>query len=375
METDKLHELIGKVEQYETNAAQCPKGLYETITTILQGKKTQAQAVLIGGEAILIKCKDEFGQKLALKIPRLEILTAQPTHSTAILKNLFKFRHVDEKINITAERFSEGAILQRDLRLEIDNAHVGYFNVPRVLKITTEPILYFVMEWIEAPLILRWLQQKQDIAYSLHVFKQLLKAGIFLHERGIVHRDFKSENILIGIDDSVTILDWTLAKILSDTRNLTMPGTPGGTLGYAPQKFIEDGDFKLASYIDDIYSLGFVFWEFITLEKAPKLSRNSYSKKGIFEYRKKLLSELPDAAQQIFWTATEQDESKRYPTCAHFLKAVAQIEDLFASEADFVPNETETPALILDDVVCIGCGACFGLNFCEYLKKFIRNNR
>lgn len=365
--------LIDRIAQFQNNAAQTPIRYIQELTSVFLGSKCKGLAILIGGEALVLKVVDEFGEKICLKIPRTQILRSAPRQDVAVLKNIVDFiRGATAPENINASRFSEGAILQRSLCAELENTGVKHFSIPRVLRISSDPVLHYTMEWIDSPGLLRWLQEKNDLLYSLHMFKKLLYAANFLHTRGIIHRDIKSDNLLIGINDTVIILDWTMAKVLND-RNLTIPGSIGGTGGYAPPKFLTDGDFKLANYSDDLYMLGFVLWEFLALQKLPYLSRDRYTKKGLQEYRTSLVGFLPEAAQGVFWHATEQEEPERYSNCGEFLKAIVSLEQIFAADTGFIPtNQTMTPTLVLEQPLCSQCGACGGVNFCEALADFIR---
>lgn len=377
MKKEEIFDLINKIAQYQNNPAQVPLRQLQDLTSALLGPKSRALCAQIGGESIVIKVVDEFSAKVCLKVPRIEILQNAPKRNVAVLKNLVNFaRGAGAEIeNINAERFSQGAVLQRDIGREALTEGIKHFVIPPVLKISSEPILHYVMEWFDCPAAIRCLKEKGDILYSLEIFKKILYATNFLHVRGIIHRDWKSDNLLVNENDNVVILDWTMAKVKND-RNLTIPGSVGGTSGFAPAKFIADGDFKLANYTDDLYLLGFVLWEFITLQKLPPLPREQYTDAGILAYRKELVTFLPEVAQPIFWHSTEQDECERFQSAKEFLEGIRRLEEVFAKETGFMPtSQTLTPTLVLEQPVCHGCGACGGVKFCELLADFIRKIR
>lgn len=373
---ESIYELIERISQYETNPAQVPLKLVGELTTVFLGRKARGLAIQIGGEALVIKAVDEFEEKIALKVPRMDILRNAPRRNAAVLKNIVRFVKGDDEIeNVNATRFSEGATLQRDLQKVATEEGVLHFKIPQVKRISTEPVLHYTMEWYDSPSLLRWLREKNDVLYSLSIFKKVLYACDFLHKRGIVHRDWKSENLLITEKDSVVILDWTMAKLLTTTRNLTIPGSLGGTAGFAPLKFVADRDFKHANYSDDLYLLGFVLWEFLAQKKLPGLAREHYTKQGIDAFRRKLIEDIPEAAQAVFWHATEQNECERFQTCKEFLDAIKRLESYFVQDSGFEPDsQTLTPTLVLPRTLCKNCGACGGVGFCEKLSEFIRRS-
>jgi serine/threonine-protein kinase len=96
---------------------------------------------------------------------------------------------------------------------------------------------------------------------------QLVNALAKVHSKGIIHRDIKPENILLIEKKEnkyfVKLLDFGLAKSQSLTR-LTETGQILGTINYLPPEQITHQKVSLAS---DIYSLGVVFYEMLTLEK------------------------------------------------------------------------------------------------------------
>jgi len=82
------------------------------------------------------------------------------------------------------------------------------------------------------------------------------------HEKGVIHRDIKSSNIMITKDGKVKIMDFGLAK-LTDNSVITVKGTTLGTAAYMSP---EQAQGKASTHLSDIWSLGVVAYEILTGE-------------------------------------------------------------------------------------------------------------
>jgi len=101
----------------------------------------------------------------------------------------------------------------------------------------------------------------------LTIFGQVCLAMHYAHTRGVVHRDLKPDNLLIGEFGEVLVLDWGIAYVLHKrTRGvLAQPGMVLGTPHYmSPEQ--ARGEIKKIDGRSDIFSLGVILYELLTLE-------------------------------------------------------------------------------------------------------------
>jgi serine/threonine protein kinase len=154
------------------------------------------------------------------------------------------------------------------------------------------------------------------------VLTQVLDGLGYIHEMGLVHRDVKPSNLMIGKEGKVTILDFGIVKNLDSTRSdFTNHNTVYeiGTPMYMSPEQIRT--IKDVTHLTDIYSLGVVLWQMVT---------------GIPPYDKKVLSDFEMKSQIVnkelpaTWTkwdtvirkATDKKPYNRYPNTYDFLQSV-----------------------------------------------------
>jgi eukaryotic-like serine/threonine-protein kinase len=106
----------------------------------------------------------------------------------------------------------------------------------------------------------------------LTAFATVCLAVDYAHTRGVVHRDLKPANVMLGDFGEVYVLDWGLARLLDEVAvhatpavRLSMPGTMLGTPLYMAPEQMDDPDVGTAA---DVYSLGLMLFEILTLERA-----------------------------------------------------------------------------------------------------------
>lgn len=130
---------------------------------------------------------------------------------------------------------------------------------------------YLVMEYVEGRTLAAALGdgplRREHAAVLAHDLAAALAA---LHARGIVHRDVKPSNVLLGRSArrgepwTAKLADFGIAHVLDDPR-VTTPGTVVGTAAYMAPEQVRDGEVVPAS---DVYSLGLVLLEALTGERA-----------------------------------------------------------------------------------------------------------
>jgi hypothetical protein len=153
------------------------------------------------------------------------------------------------------------------LRFRAEARHAGGLNHPGIAQVydyedaTRDRPAYLVMELVSGPSLAGVLAGGQlDARRTADVLAQAADALHAAHAAGVLHRDIKPGNLLIGPDSQVKVTDFGIAQS-SRTGNLTRTGSLLGTTGYlAPERVAG----RPATVASDLYALGIVGYECLT---------------------------------------------------------------------------------------------------------------
>ena len=172
-------------------------------------------------------------------------------------------------------------VLKREVGASTDGAErfkrearaVNQIDHPNVIDIFSfgrldDGRLYLVMDLVEGRSLRKAISDGPlDVPAALAILAQIADALDAAHARGVVHRDLKPDNVMIGSSDKVFVLDFGLAKLLAPGEGvapasmLTGQGTWLGTPGYmAPEQWSAEG----AGPASDRYALGVMAFELLS---------------------------------------------------------------------------------------------------------------
>jgi eukaryotic-like serine/threonine-protein kinase len=166
----------------------------------------------------------------------------------------------------------------------------------------------------------------QAIAYAIEIARALGAA----HERMIVHRDVKPQNVLIGVEGGAKITDFGIARSLTE-EGLTIAGRVLGTTDYvSPEQALGEA----VTGQSDLYSLGIVLYEMLTGEvpfsgETPVAVAMRHVREEVPDVQH-LRPAVSAAAASVVDRAVAKDLRQRYPDAASM---VADLEDVLAIEA------------------------------------------
>ncbi len=143
-------------------------------------------------------------------------------------------------------------------------------NTPRIIESGTvydeeidENALYIIEQYIEGISLRDWLNKgnKADLSDALRILNTLLSIEVQLEKCSILHRDINPNNIIIGENGSIYLIDFGLAKIIGG-QSITMTAAAHGpfTPGYAPYEQVANNKMQ-QDVRTDLFQIGVTIYE------------------------------------------------------------------------------------------------------------------
>lgn len=228
----------------------------------------------------------------------------------------------------------------------VDHAHI--IDIHDIGE-TDEGELYLVMEYlVGTPLSAEINRGPLPIQRAVDILEQMGAALARAHDLGVVHRDLKSDNILLtargGRKDFVKILDFGLAALAHDPR-LAPKGAVFGTPEYMSP---EQARGETAGPQSDLYALGVLFFEMLT----GQLPFRSSDRDTLLELQRTAKAPKPSSvrsdchpvAERIVMRLLEKDPRRRYRDGHHLLEELKALQRSLPSQA-WDKETGEAPAI------------------------------
>jgi len=227
-------------------------------------------------------------------------------------------------------------------------AMLSHVNIVDVYDVNFEgDIQYIVMEYIEGRTLKEYMDYSgaMPVGEAIGYMKQILRALRHAHERGIVHRDIKPQNIMLLDDGTIKMMDFGIAHV-SNFETITMTDTAIGSVHYISP---EQAKGLTTDEKSDIYSTGVMLYEMMTgVLPFEGDSPVSVALKQVQEKPKKpreIRPDLPIGMEQIILRAMDKNPDKRYQHAKEMLVDVKLLEEnintVFDYEGESVTEQKE----------------------------------
>lgn len=190
---------------------------------------------------------------------------------------------------------------------------------------------YIVMEYVKGCTLKQLIHKRGAIPYkeAVWLMKQLTGALMEAHRNGIIHRDIKSQNVLIKDDGTVKMADFGIA-LANDAIQITSKDSVLGSVHYLAPELVKGGQATMQS---DIYSLGIVFYELLTGDvpfKGDTPAQVALAHiKSIIPSVRSINPDIPQSVENILLLSTAKSPDNRYANAALMLK---DLSDCLKSE-------------------------------------------
>ena len=282
----------------------------------LKGKRISHYEILDqigkGGMGVVYKAKD-------LKLDRIVAIKFLPPHLASSEENKERFMHEAKAA-----------------------ASLSHPNIMSIYEIDEfEDTVFMVMEYVEGQTLKAYISNLKSgsgipfmkAAEWMSMVASGLKAA---HDKEIIHRDIKSENIMLTPDEHLKIMDFGIAKLKGST-GLTKTGTSLGTLSYMSP---EQAQGLSADQRSDIWSLGVVFYEMLTGETLFKAEHEAALLYLIVNEDPPAPSildrKIPHQIDEIVKKMLMKDPDKRYQNLSELISSLSGIK----SEIERTGSET-----------------------------------
>jgi len=214
---------------------------------------------------------------------------------------------------------------------------VRHPNVVRTLDVDAavldgKSVHYLVMEYVEGQTLRSLLAEvgKVPEALCLHVAREAARGLAAIHEIGVVHRDFKPENVLITRDHAVKVMDLGVARLADEAVRPSLTGAFVGTVPYAaPEQFLAGG--KDIDGRADLYALGLTLYELSTgLHPFADEDLMAVLRRRLHEDPKPpsiLNPQLSPFFEEVVKTLVARDREKRFASAAEMAGVLDQGEE------------------------------------------------
>lgn len=217
-------------------------------------------------------------------------------------------------------------------RFRNESKAIALLSHPNIVKIYdvgfTEKIQFIVMEYIDGITLKEFMEQQGALKWkdSVHFIIQVLRALQHAHDKGIVHRDIKPQNIMLFPDGTIKVMDFGIARFAREEGKTLSDKAIGSVHYISPEQARGD----ITDEKSDIYSVGAMLYEMLSGEKPFDADNPvSVALMHMQSKPKKLRnvnSNIPEGLEEIVMRAMQKDASKRYQSASEMIRDIEEFK-------------------------------------------------
>ncbi len=226
-------------------------------------------------------------------------------------------------VKILKEEFVSNEEFTR--RFKNESKAIAVLSHPNIVKVFDvsfgDLIQYIVMEYIDGITLKELIEREGSLRWkdALYFTVQILKGLQHAHDKGIVHRDIKPQNIMVLSDGTIKVTDFGIARFARSEQRTITDKAIGSVHYISPEQARGDATDEKA----DIYSVGVMLYEMLTgqlpfeadsavsvaimqLQREPQMPRD-------------INGSIPEGLEQITMHAMQKNSERRYKSAAEML--------------------------------------------------------
>ncbi|MDE6592279.1 MAG: Stk1 family PASTA domain-containing Ser/Thr kinase [Oscillospiraceae bacterium] len=217
-------------------------------------------------------------------------------------------------------------------RFRNESKAIAVLSHPNIVKIYdvgfSDKIQFIVMEYIDGVTLKEFMEQQGALKWkdSVHFIIQVLRALQHAHDRGIVHRDIKPQNIMLFPDGTIKVMDFGIARFAREEGKTISDKAIGSVHYISPEQARGD----ITDEKSDIYSVGVMLYEMLTgvkpfdadtpvavavmhMQSNPRLPRT-------------INDTIPEGLESIVIRAMQRDAGRRYQSASEMIKDIEEFK-------------------------------------------------
>ena len=224
-------------------------------------------------------------------------------------------------------------------------------NIVKVLDVNfSDSVQYIVMEYLNGITLKEYIQAHTSLTWKETVYftEQLLRALQHAHDRGIIHRDMKPQNVMLLRSGKIKVTDFGIARF-SRSGMHTITDKAIGTVHYISPEQAKGEETNTQS---DLYSVGVMMYEMCTgklpfdSDSAVTVALKQISDTPVRP--REINPSVPEGLEDIIMKAMEKDRDKRYQSAGSMLMDIDEFKNNPSIRFEYKYLSSDNPTVYLD---------------------------